>query len=202
MKLVTKLLVVVSLPAVLIWQVGYYAMNVSKRTLRVAIERQSDSQAESLMDEIDRVVLTHLANWQAYANGQVVQNTLKLSNSSFAQLPDMNFYIDEQEKSWIHATDNEPTDLMIELASNALSLDLIAWLAKLGSVQGRPVYGEVFVTNAFGVNAAQSSQTTDFLQSDESWWAKAKLDGIFIGDVERDESSGVEAIDLCIAVHD
>ena len=86
MKLVTKLLVVVSLPAVLIWQVGYYAMNVSKRTLRVAIERQSDSQAESLMDEIDRVVLTHLANWQAYANGQVVQKTLKASNSSFGQL--------------------------------------------------------------------------------------------------------------------
>ncbi|MCP4190853.1 MAG: response regulator [Planctomycetaceae bacterium] len=202
MKLVTKLLVVVSLPAVLIWQVGYYAMNVSKRTLRVAIERQSDSQAESLMDEIDRVVLTHLANWQAYANGQVVQKTLKASNSSFGQLAEINSYIDEQENSWTHVTDDEPTDLMVELSSNALSLDLIAWLAKLGSVQGRPVYGEVFVTNAFGVNAAQSSQTTDFLQSDESWWAKAKLDGVFIGDVKKDESSGVEAIDLCVAIYD
>ena len=202
MKLLIKLLIVVALPAVLIWQVGYYATDVSKRMLRVTIEEQSDSQAKSLMDEIDRAILMHLTNWQAYANSQVVQATLKESNQRFAELEDAESYITAQESLWIKASDGQPTELMTELATNSLSLDLIAWLEKLGSVRGRMVYGEVFVTNAFGVNAAESSLTTDFVQNDEDWWNAAKTQGTFVGEVERDDSSGINAIDLCIGVFD
>ncbi|MCE1255121.1 MAG: methyl-accepting chemotaxis protein, partial [Anaerolineae bacterium] len=64
---------------------------------------------------------------------------------------------------------------------------------------------EVFVTDKQGLNIAMSSQTSDYLQSDEEWWQQAYDDGkgkIFISNPEYDESSKVWAMDVGIPIKD
>uniref|UniRef100_UPI0035689CC6 hybrid sensor histidine kinase/response regulator n=1 Tax=Novipirellula sp. TaxID=2795430 RepID=UPI0035689CC6 len=64
------------------------------------------------------------------------------------------------------------------------------------------IFGEVFYTNRFGVNAAQTNRTSDYRQDDELWWQRAFEDDVYIGDVMRDESAGVYSVDICLRVDD
>ena len=67
MRIVHKLLLVTVLPALLIWTVGIYATSVSQQSLRTAIEGTALARARAVMDEIDRIVQTRLAQWNAYS---------------------------------------------------------------------------------------------------------------------------------------
>jgi hypothetical protein len=71
-------------------------------------------------------------------------------------------------------------------------------------VQGDPIYREILVTDRFGRLVAASARTTDYLQSDETWWQEAMrepLGGrIFAGDVHWDESARVYAIEIALPV--
>ena len=59
-----------------------------------------------------------------------------------------------------------------------------------------------FLTNSRGTNAAQSRRTTDYAQAGEDWWEAAWRDGLFVGEVDHDESAGVKAVDLCVRIDD
>ncbi len=63
-------------------------------------------------------------------------------------------------------------------------------------------YVEIFVTNQYGANVAQSHKTSDFRQDDEMWWQKAKQNGIFLSEGGYDESAGVYASDIAIKILD
>ncbi len=120
MRLLLKLLVVVALPAMLIWAVGSYATKASDSSLRRAIQQRSAAQARALMDEIDRLLHTRIANWRAYARSQLVQTTLRQSNAQFAAMGDVDGYIKQADDAWIKFPDGQLSQQMQELSSNEL----------------------------------------------------------------------------------
>jgi len=63
-------------------------------------------------------------------------------------------------------------------------------------------YAEIFITNQYGANVAQSHKTSDFRQADEMWWQKAKQNGIFFSEGGYDESAGVYASDIALKILD
>ena len=63
-------------------------------------------------------------------------------------------------------------------------------------------YAEIFITNQYGANVAQSHKTSDYKQDDEMWWQKAKQNGIFLSEGDYDESAGVYASDIAIRILD
>jgi len=67
---------------------------------------------------------------------------------------------------------------------------------------GYMVFHEIFVTNRFGANIAQTIKTTDYRQDDEQWWQITKEKGFYISDVEYDESSGVHGIIIGVRIDD
>lgn len=72
-------------------------------------------------------------------------------------------------------------------------------------IEKNPQQIEVFVTDVKGLNIAMTDRTSDFLQSDEGWWASAYADGAgssYIAEVEFDESSNSYAMNLGIPIYD
>ena len=100
MRIVHKLLLATVLPAMLIWTVGIYATSVSQRSLREAIEATALARARAVMDEIDRIVQTRTAEWNAYSRSELVQSTLARLQSRVAHRnairEDMIATLDEQ----------------------------------------------------------------------------------------------------------
>ena len=61
---------------------------------------------------------------------------------------------------------------------------------------------EVFVTESNGFNIAYADPTSDFVQSDESWWIAAKQRGKAMSEPEIDESARASVIPFSQAVID
>ncbi len=64
----------------------------------------------------------------------------------------------------------------------------------------KPEFREVFFTDLHGYNAAWTTRTSDFVQSDEDWWQDAWENKLSISDVEFDESAGVFSVDIAVRI--
>ena len=64
----------------------------------------------------------------------------------------------------------------------------------------KPEFREVFFTDVYGYNAAWTSRTSDFVQSDEDWWQEAWENQLSISDVEFDESANVFSVDIAVRI--
>lgn len=67
-----------------------------------------------------------------------------------------------------------------------------------------PVYLEIMLADSHGVLVAASGATSDYIQSDESWWRDAMGDGVTgrigVGDIEWDESASAFAVTVSVPV--
>ncbi len=202
MKLATKLLLVIAVPALIILAVGYYATTVGDETLRHAIERAAGAEVRAILNEVDRIILTRAGTWQAYSRSELVQKTLRESNAEFADMPDAEGHLALTDLEWMAGETERSRALLKELIENPLARDLRARLRKLDEVSGYTVFGEVFLTNAWGANVSQTGRTSDYRQDDEEWWRLAREDGLYVGDVQFDESAEIFSIEICLRIDD
>lgn len=202
MRIVYKLLLATVLPSALIWLVGIYATSVSQSSLRDAIEATSARRAREVMDEIDWIIQTRTTNWQAYLRSELVRQTLRDSNQQIREAGEPMAIIAARDQQWQTTPAANQTDWMKDLTSNALARDLRTRLVELDQRAGYPVFGEVFLTNRYGGNVAQTSRTSDYRQDDEQWWQRAVQEGVYVGDVDFDDSAGLYSIDICLRVAD
>lgn len=61
---------------------------------------------------------------------------------------------------------------------------------------------EMFVTDANGFNAVTTEMTSDFVQSDETWWRDAVRKGLTSAEAEYDESARQTVVSMAAAIHE
>ena len=118
-----------------------------------------------------------------------ILSALKDSNEEFAALDEPFVLIDERNDEWILAEDDEVTPFMGTLLGNKASTFLQNVLNEDKMKPTDYVYEEIFLTNAYGANVAQTGKTTDYKQSDEEWWMASKLHAVSMKS-GFDESAG------------
>ena len=202
MKISHKLLLAACVAPALVWGVGLHIAKVAEESLLESIERAATTEAQAVLNEIDRVISSRTANWHAYCRSALVQKTLTSSNEDFTELPDIELALTERDRAWNDSENANVQDLSEKLRENLLARDLRATLAKLAEITEYPVFGEVFLTNAHGANVAQTGPTSDYRQDDEDWWLSATRNGVHLGDVQFDQSAGIYSVDLCLRIDD
>ena len=202
MRIKHKLLLGLLSLALLIWVVGFYAVSVSERAQRECIERSSMSLALQLIDKIDSTIHERMHAFEEYATSPFLRAVLHKTNLAFERLPDVQGYIDRQDQVWRATASSELTPFMKELIGNELSGRFHKKREFYKRHYACDVFPEVFVTNRFGANIAQTGKTYDYRQDDEEWWQLAKREGLYVADVEFDRSAGVYSLDICIRVDD
>ncbi len=185
----------------LIAAIGYVALRTSQTTLEKAIGQSSADLAEQVLDTIDRAIYRRVEEIQAYATDELMQEHLTRFNTQFENLPDPNGYIEQVEKDWT-CEGSELTPVMVQLTSNKLAMELLSRQNFYENKYGYHLLGEIFVTNQFGANVAQTNKTTDYYQADEQWWQIARRDGLFISDVQYDESSRTFSTEIAVRIDD
>lgn len=197
-----KLTLGISLIVLLVAGVALYAADLSRRALRASIEANAEHVASEAISEIERVLHDRAQGWRLLSRAPEFQKALRASNEQMSRRSRIQSWIDRADREWRDAAPGHPTSLARRISESPLSKLLRADAEAVERQAGYRVYGEVFVTNRFGVNIAQTGVTTDFRQDDEVWWKRARDRGIFVGDVDWDESSHSLATDLCIRVDD
>lgn len=84
-------------------------------------------------------------------------------------MPDPAEVVADRDKAWRDENSEASVALANGMLKSPLSRDLKATLDKLSEISGYTVFGEVFLTNAFGANVALNGRTSDCRQDDEAW---------------------------------
>jgi len=156
--------------ALLIEIVGYICLNASQKALQESIGESSASLAAATLDRIDRGIYSRIEEFQTYSTDLILQKIAKESNKKFESLDDIQSYIEQKDKEWTSVPKETVTAFMQELINNGLSEDLRNRLKFYEEEYGYAVFGEVFVTNKYGANVAQTGKTTNYRQDNEEWW--------------------------------
>ncbi len=202
MKLIHKLFLGYFVIIALTWAVGYLALSHSKNALQKAIGENTVMFAEETLDKIDRTIYNRIEEMQAFAKDTVLQRLILQSNQEVDVIENPQAYIDEKDKEWRAVPKETITPFMHKLIDNELSEELREKIEFYEEKYDYRIYGEIFITNKYGANAAQTGKTNIYYQADEEWWQAAKRDGLYVRDVAYDESADVYSIDIGVRVND
>ena len=141
----------------------------------------------------DKVLIDNLQILQAEINMKIeqsrelvnrpqIQQSLTESNTSFAETGFTEDIILQIEEQWKSSDPDEPNSVAFYLINNPTSDTLRSIMIEDQKSNSKFKYAEIFLTNQYGVNIAQSDKTSDYIQDDETWWQKAKQNGIFLSE--------------------
>ena len=185
--------------ALLIAVFGYVCLHTSQTALEKSIGRIASDLSEQILDKISRNIARRVEETQVYATDILLKEYIALSNARFENMPDPNSYIAQIDRDWTNGAD---LPIIKELTNNKLAKNLKAKQKYYQNKYGYSLLGEIFITNRFGVNVGQTNRTTDYYQADEKWWQVAQKDGLYISDVNYDESSGTFSTEIAVKIDD
>ncbi len=161
----------------------------------------------------DQILINNLQILQAEINTKIeqsrelvnlpqIQESLAESNASFAATGSPEEIIRQIDGRWLSSDPDMPGSVAFNLIHNPAADVLRSIMDIDQKSESQFKYAEVFVTNQYGANIAQSHKTSDYKQDDEMWWQKAKQNGVFLSEGGFDESAGVYASDIAIRILD
>ncbi|MCP4612251.1 MAG: HAMP domain-containing protein [Planctomycetes bacterium] len=202
MKIKEKLILGFVGIASLVGVIGYICVYTSQRSLQKTIGENSVTLAIETIDKIDRALGYTIEDFQAYSKSLLLQKAVTKSNQDFDKLDNIQDYIDNKDREWISAQEETTISLSQELMNNELSEELKKKIEFYQEKHGHKIFAEIFVTNKYGTNVSLTEKTSDYKQNDEEWWQRSKEDGLYVSDIEYDESAGVYCTSIAIRIED
>lgn len=201
MKIRSKLAIGFIIVLAFIFGVGFIAVYLSEKALEKSLGENSLSVAQDILADIEQEMYYNIEIFRLYSLDDSLQNYLMQSNNQFEKMQNREEYIDARDKEWTSVPREVITPFMEGLINNTIS-DKLRERAHLHEGEdSSKVFGEVFITNKYGANIAQTGKTTDYRQNDEKWWQDAKEKGIAIQNPEYDLSSSVFAIPVGLMIN-
>ncbi len=195
MKIIHKLTLGFLIVALLIWIVGYIAINKSQKALRESIITSSQQIATEVLGKIDRTIYYRIEVFKEYSKDTILQDTLSESNRVFDGLDNMHGHINNNDRIRISVPNGEVTP-------NSLSEELEEKIEFYEQAYGYKLFTDAMVTNKYGVNVAQTGKITDYRHDNKDWWQKTKRDGLYVEDISYDKNAGIYSIGIGIKLDD
>lgn len=199
----TKLILGFMLVVLLMIILALFLVRESQKSLQQSVGKSSIFLAEEMLKGMNHDVYLKIVELETHSKNMLLQKILSESNRKFEKLDNVETYINQQDKKWVAALKDEITPFMQGVISNELSNSLREeFISFYEAKYGYMVFGEVFITNKYGANIAQTRKTSDYRQDDEQWWQFAKEEGFYVSDVAYDESAGMHGLSVGVRVND
>ena len=169
---------------------GMYIIYEYKNTIVEHTALDSEKINSIMVNRIDSYATERLVDTMNFASDSAFRSAANTSNMQFSNMTNPEQYIDKMDTEWTSVPQQEITPFMKTLIDNQYSQRLRQISDSEDAIFNGKVYGEIFITNAYGANIAETDKTSDYRQSDEVWWQEAKKNGAYIGGIEFDNSSG------------
>jgi len=171
----------------------YYLKDIPQRKDNQIFEEN----IKILHAEIDKKI-----NQSKIVENKQIHQMIKESNDIFSKLDSPKEFIYQIEEQWESSDPDNPNSSSYNLINNPVADMLRDIIHDDQKSENKFKYVEIFVTNSYGANVAQSNKTSDYLQSDEIWWKEARENGLFVEEGYFDDSAGVYAAEIAMAITD
>jgi len=183
-KLMTLSLLIALIPLIISLFISYYIFKIS---ISNNIENNFKLVSNNLYSEINKFMDYYKSIVNVLVYDPIIKNTVNKGN----MVSEQNGYDKKNIKELEEIFNKRGNTLGI----NDYVVNLFnQYIKEFGSIK------EIFITNKYGHNVDVSHKTSDFVQSDEEWWQNAMNEGMYIEDVEYDESSKSMAFTICAVV--
>lgn len=167
MKIFQKLRLTFLALALMIALVGGLALRVSHQALKKSIGARSVARAEQIADLLDSYVQERLLVFATYALSEAVGREAEASNARYEAMSDPEAVIVAHDQAWVATPAGSVSPFMRTLVEAPLSQEFRRLQQRHRIDDGRSATAEIFLTNRYGANVAQSGRTSDFRQNDE-----------------------------------
>ena len=202
MKITYKLIFAFLIVSSLIGGVGIFSYEISKNVLIDSIGTTSNNVALQVLHTMDLRLDDNVNLFQILSKESTMQSFMIKSNDEYANLKNPEQFLIDMDSEWISLPDDEISPFMLDLINNDMSEIFRSHQKYYDDKFDYIYFGEVFATNAFGANIAQTGKTSDYNQSDEIWWQVAKSTGVHVSEIEYDTSAQIFSRDISIRVDD
>ena len=175
---------------------------VENEMIKVPSQKTDDKILINNLQILQTEINMKIEQTREIVNLPQIQQTLIESNTSFTASNYPDELINQIEKRWESSDPDVPGSVAHNLINNPGADVLRSFMEIDQRSESQFKYAEIFVTNQFGANVAQSHKTSDYKQNDEIWWQKAKQNGVFLSEGGFDESAGVYSSDIAIKILD
>ena len=159
MKINKKLMLGFLAIALLAGIVGYFTIYISEVALQKSIGENSALLAHEILDKIDRTIYMRAEEIMIYFDDLILKEII--SNHEFDNIENIQQYIEEKDEEWIATEKDEITPFMQEILNRKISQNLRAVIKSNKERYSYDIFGEIFLTNEYGANIAQSGKTSD-----------------------------------------
>ena len=141
-----------------------------------------------------RVIEAHQTHLEELARNPLLRTTAAqatIVNQSLTQ-PE----VERLDRQWRDADG-------VHEAAQALQENETAYILAAFQEQ-HPIFIEIFLTDAHGLNIAQTNKTSDYYQADEEWWQRSFNNGsghLYMGATEYDDSARSWSIPLYAPIY-
>lgn len=180
----------------------FVSSKATEKLLQDQIGETTAKLARELINSIDKNIYHRIETFQAYTQSNEVQFTLIQSNREYSEESDLDAIIKERDKEWIKSSDSMIPQSMINVFDHSLSDSMKQLVDFYTQKNNTRIVAEMFITNQYGFNIAQTNRTSDYYQADEFWWQEAKRAGVFVGALGYDSSADVYSTDIAIRIID
>lgn len=171
----------------------YYLKDIPQRTDNKIFEEN----IRILHEEIGKKT-----NQSEIVENKQIHQMIKESNDMFSELDSPKEFIYQIEEQWKSSDPNDPNSSSYNLINNSVADMLRDIIYDDQKSENKFKYVEIFVTNSYGANVAQTEKTSDYFQADEIWWKEARENGLFTEEGYFDDSAGVYAAEIARAITD
>jgi PAS domain S-box-containing protein len=181
---------------------GIYFLYEFKNGLEDQIMKDSEKSNRMMINRIDSYATERLVDLINLAKSSTFETIIQASNTQFSSMTDPQQYVDKMNSAWTSVPQNETTTFMETLIDSQPSEQLRQIENSENTLFHGTVYGSILMTNAYGVNVVQSDKTSDYKQSDETWWQEARKNGVYLGQGESDKTNGMTSYTVAYRMDD
>lgn len=183
--------------------ITYFSQTSTRRSLATSVGNSLHSLAKTQANAIGDLLRRQVDAILALSIGDRVQDWTNSANRAYiGDIAAISAKNQEFDRQWVEAYNSNNIDhpLVQAKLENPVALDL----AEFSKVF--PEHIELILTDRYGALIAANRMTSDYVQSDETWWQSSYMGGIgaaFIsGAPNLDQSTGTLAIMIVVPVRD
>jgi len=202
MKLKFKLLLsIVLLGSALLLVGGFSYYSISKTSMIKQVLENDKENVIYISETIENDLLELVRLTTTIASTNVIKDSLLISNDDFSSLtvPERADYIDELNALWVNTADvNDP------FIKTRMENDVASFLISQQN-QYPDLYGEIFLTNKYGVMISTTGKLTTLAHYEKYWWQESFADGegiVYLDDRGYDASSEGYVLGIVVPVYD
>lgn len=176
---------------------NYYNREINEKDTLHEISYSVQVTAEQIENEINKLIIIT----QAIASTPTIRKNLTQSNNEFGALTkkDRVAYIEELNNIWVHTSDINDVFIQDRMINE------VGQYLQQQQQQEADLFGEVFVTNKYGVMIATTKKLTTLAHSQKYWWEGCYSEGegaIYIDDRGFDQSVGAYVLGIVVPIYD